>query len=113
MTEEQDNCQEAGQEASDERNPHDLPAYIEANKLRKLIKEVGANAKNLRNQFFYTEDIEDLRVDSGDISQDHELVKNLDLAYAYLEDASMRLGKFMQAMDGGVSVYDKETTVGA
>jgi hypothetical protein len=35
------------------------------------------------------------------------------LAYRHLEDASMRLGKVMQALDGGVSVYDRATTVGA
>jgi hypothetical protein len=29
------------------------------------------------------------------------------LAYRHLEDASMRLGKVIQALDGGVSVYDK------
>lgn len=38
---------------------------------------------------------------------------NLVLVYRHLEDASMRLGKAIQAVDGGVSVYDRETTVGA
>jgi hypothetical protein len=32
---------------------------------------------------------------------------NAMLAYRHLEDASMRLGKAIQALDGGVSVYDK------
>lgn len=32
---------------------------------------------------------------------------NVMLAYRHLEDASMRLGKAIQALDGGVSVYDK------
>jgi hypothetical protein len=32
---------------------------------------------------------------------------NAMLAYRHLEDASMRLGKVIQALDGGVSVYDK------
>jgi hypothetical protein len=32
---------------------------------------------------------------------------NCMLAYRHLEDASMRLGKAIQALDGGVSVYDK------
>ncbi len=35
------------------------------------------------------------------------------LTYRHLEDASMRLGKILQHLDGGVSVYDKATTVGA
>jgi hypothetical protein len=41
-----------------------------------------------------------------------EAIANVMLAYRHLEDASMRLGKCIQAMDGGVSVYDKRTTVG-
>ena len=31
---------------------------------------------------------------------------NVLLAYRHLEDAGMRLGKAIQALDGGVSVYD-------
>lgn len=42
-----------------------------------------------------------------------EAIANVMLAYRHLEDASMRLGKVLQALDGGVSVYDKRTTVGA
>ncbi len=42
-----------------------------------------------------------------------EAVANVMLAYRHLEDASMRLGKAIQALDGGVSVYDKRSTVGA
>jgi hypothetical protein len=44
---------------------------------------------------------------------DSEAIANIMLAYRHLEDASMRLGKTIQALDGGVSVYDKKTTVGA
>jgi hypothetical protein len=36
-----------------------------------------------------------------------EAIANITLAYRHLEDASMRLGKAIQALDGGVSVYDK------
>jgi hypothetical protein len=42
-----------------------------------------------------------------------EVLANLTLAYRCLEDASMRCGKAIQARDGGVSVYDRDTTVGA
>ena len=31
------------------------------------------------------------------------------LAYRHLEDARMRIGKILQALDGGVSCYDKKT----
>jgi hypothetical protein len=42
-----------------------------------------------------------------------EVMANLTLAYRHLEDASMRIGKAIQARDGGKSVYDPKTTVGA
>jgi hypothetical protein len=37
-----------------------------------------------------------------------EMIANVMLAYRHLEDARMRLGKAIQAYDGGVSVYDKK-----
>jgi hypothetical protein len=40
-------------------------------------------------------------------SPNSEAVANVMLAYRHLEDASMRLGKAIQALDNGVSVYDK------
>lgn len=43
-----------------------------------------------------------------DPSQPAEAYANATLAYRHLEDASMRLGKAIQAIDGGTSVYDKE-----
>jgi hypothetical protein len=42
-----------------------------------------------------------------------EPVANVMLAYRHLEDASMRLGKAIQALDGGVSVYDRIQVPGA
>jgi hypothetical protein len=42
-----------------------------------------------------------------------EAYANVILAYRHLEDASMRLGKAIQALDGGASVYDKTQVVGA
>lgn len=39
-----------------------------------------------------------------------EAISNALLAYRHLEDASMRLGKAIQALDGGVSVYDMTQT---
>jgi hypothetical protein len=49
----------------------------------------------------------------GDGMTESEAIANVMLAYRHLEDASMRLGKVIQALDGGVSVYDRATTVGA
>ncbi len=51
--------------------------------------------------------------DIDDPGVDPEVIANVTIAYRHLEDASMRLGKALQALDGGVSVYDKSTTVGA
>jgi hypothetical protein len=42
-----------------------------------------------------------------------QMIANLTIAHRHLEDASMRIGKAIQAHDGGRSVYDRETTVGA
>jgi hypothetical protein len=39
--------------------------------------------------------------------KDPEAIANVMLAYRHMEDAIMRLGKVIQALDGGVSVYDK------
>jgi len=39
--------------------------------------------------------------------QHSEMHANITLAYRHLEDARMRLGKVIQAAEGGVSCYDK------
>lgn len=36
-----------------------------------------------------------------------EFRANITLAFRHLEDARMRLGKAIQALDGGISIYDK------
>jgi hypothetical protein len=41
------------------------------------------------------------------IQRQNEMHANLTLAYRHIEDAVMRLGKAIQAFDGGKSVYDK------
>ena len=38
--------------------------------------------------------------------QHSEMKANLMLAYRHLEDARMRMGKVLQAMNGGKSIYD-------
>jgi len=82
------------------------PSFVEAvNFRRKAIKEVAASTKEL---------IQSHKDVPTGAREDHgEVMANLTLAYRKLEDASMRLGKVLQAYDGGVSVYDKDTTVGA
>lgn len=44
----------------------------------------------------------------ADPADRNEMLANATLAYRHLEDARMRLGKVIQAYDGGVSVYDRK-----
>jgi len=74
------------------------------NGLRKQIKDTAKSVKELKERQTKDECIKN--EDRG------EVMANLMLSYRHLEDASMRLGKVLQAYDGGVSVYDKDTTVG-
>lgn len=80
---------------------------IAINGIRHQIKSVASQAKFLTDVVARKEHAVGVDEDTG------EVVANLSLAYRALEDASMRLGKAIQAHDGGVSVYDKATTVGA
>lgn len=41
----------------------------------------------------------------------NEAIANLVLAYRHLEDAAMRLGKCIQACDGGESIYDRAASL--
>lgn len=41
------------------------------------------------------------------LQKDHEMLDNLILSYRHLEDARMRLGKAVQAFDGGKSCYPR------
>jgi hypothetical protein len=68
-----------------------------ANEARAQIKATAATVLAMKDGFLTNSDA----------------IANVMLAYRHLEDASMRLGKVIQAVDGGVSVYDKRTTVGA
>jgi hypothetical protein len=74
----------------------DQDAIELANAARMQIKLVAADVRHL-----------------ADFTSSGEASANAMLAYRHLEDASMRLGKLIQAIDGGISVYDKRTTVGA
>lgn len=57
--------------------------------------------------------IDEVRRSNLATKSEHEALDNMILAYRHLEDASMRLGKCIQALDGGASVYDKTQVPGA
>lgn len=40
------------------------------------------------------------------VSDEGEILANIMIAYRHLEDARMRIGKAIQAYDGGTSVYN-------
>lgn len=72
--------------------------------LRKEMKKLGSRLMTLKAAAGMLGTKE--REDRG------EVFANLMLSYRHLEDASMRLGKVLQYRDGGVSAYDKSTTMG-
>lgn len=74
------------------------------NFLRTQIKDIGDGVKDLKDNAVATASSSSseqlLNIDTG------EAVANIQLAFRHLEDARMRLGKCIQAIDGGKSVYD-------
>jgi hypothetical protein len=64
-----------------------------------LRREIKATADKVRVLCPWGGEVDDLTPS--------EALANVMLAYRHLEDASMRLGKAIQALDGGTSVYDK------
>ncbi|HEX4355414.1 MAG TPA: hypothetical protein VHZ95_20955 [Polyangiales bacterium] len=84
--------------------------YAVANHIRAEMKAMAKDVNELRLR------LPTLITPDGDRAQllsKSEAIANATIAYRHLEDASMRLGKVLQALDGGVSVYDRATTVGA
>jgi hypothetical protein len=75
--------------------------------IRSVIKEVSYDVKSL---YAKTQNggewAEPPTTDEPD-GLKTEMIANIILCYRHLEDATMRLGKAIQAKDGGVSVYDK------
>ena len=67
--------------------------------LKKLAEEVKQTKEH--HQKCETDGVEDVG----------EVMANLTLTYRHLEDASMRVGKTIQARAGGKSIYDN-TAVG-
>lgn len=69
--------------------------------VRVGIKTLAAEVKELKH---HSELTGELQAPSTDVA---EAQANVMLSYRHLEDSAMRLGKAIQAYDGGVSVYDK------
>ena len=71
--------------------------------LRERIENMKANIRSIKDiqisSFWNKDNCTD--------EQFSEMKANLMLAYRHLEDARMRLGKVVQAYDGGTSVYPR------
>ncbi len=67
---------------------------------RKTIEELKAQVKSLMKHSVFGNE-------QTSPDQHSEMKANIMLTYRHLEDARMRLGKVVQAYDGGKSVYPK------
>jgi hypothetical protein len=78
----------------------------ECNDLRERIKQLGADVTALHGHDFFSQSPEQRKQDAPR-AQEGEMRANITLSYRHLEDARMRIGKIIQALEGGVSIFDK------
>jgi hypothetical protein len=90
---------EKGRKMSESEPQREMTFVEWASQNRKRIKELANNVLALRGHSSFA-------VVNIGIDQD-EMHANIMLAYRHLEDAAMRLGKAIQAFEGGTSLYDK------
>jgi hypothetical protein len=81
----------------DPNNPIRLNCIDLRNRIRDIGGEVVAAKREARGAA------------TANVSSENwgEMLANYMLAYRHLEDARMRLGKVIQALEGGVSIFDK------
>lgn len=86
----------------EQQSPQANPFDFDAEQLRQEIKRIAGRVRFLRDNF--------TGVPVGVGADPSEMVANMMLSYRHLEDAAMRLGKAMQAYQGGVSILDRPAT---
>jgi hypothetical protein len=69
-------------------------------KLRAAVLEISNGVNALHKHSVFEEE-------QSSTGQHSEMHANITLAYRHLEDARMRMGKVVQAYDGGTSCYPK------
>lgn len=74
----------------------------QASHLRSALKTIAGDVRAFERRL-----LEQCGELTGDTELDGEAAANALMAFRHLEDASMRLGKVMQALNGGLSVYDQ------
>ncbi len=72
-------------------------------RFRAELKEIAKQVKEVKEIKSKSE--------TNGVEDEGEIMANLTLTYRHLEDASMRVGKTIQARAGGKSIYDN-TAVG-
>lgn len=84
--------------------------------IETMCKTLRANIQTMKAQVVVLLgcgefDKEDVPLDGANIpsSRKGNMAANITLAFRCLEDARMRLGKVMQAFQGGISIFDKKT----
>jgi hypothetical protein len=65
------------------------------------VKDIGKEIKSLMNH-------SDFKGEQVFLGQHDEMQANMMLSFRHLEDARMRLGKVMQQIQGGVSIFDRD-----
>ena len=73
---------------------------ILCNNLRGQIRNLAVNVIDLKGHG-------DFKGEQAFPLQHGEMIANIMLSYRHLEDARMRLGKVMQQIQGGISIFDK------
>jgi hypothetical protein len=78
------------------------------NQFIKITSDIRSNILEIENGvFLFKENVKDDKHELLDVSDKETIIANLTLAYRHLEDARMRIGKAIQAYDGGQSVYSR------
>jgi len=91
---EQENCDVC------EQPDREMTEQERCTRLRDEVRDLAANILELKGVYANRENEFD--------GQTSEMVANVMLAYRHMEDARMRIGKVMQQMQGGVSIFDKK-----
>lgn len=79
--------------------------------IRDYIEKLKYEVCGLQTDAIFEE--KDCVLDGANIpnTRNANMKENISLAFRSLEDARMRLGKVMQAYQGGISIFDREKTI--
>ena len=75
--------------------------------LRTEIEGTKKRVSQLPAHGFFRKESPQLDGANMPTNQHHNMLANITLAFRHLEDAQMRIGKILQAHQGGISILDK------